>query len=162
MLLIFAVAMFLPVANQIQAQGNIPLICTHSPISALRAVFLERPNGGELRQQEKDAIHKIDDALPEIKDAASIDDGKGLADHSRLTGISPGLAAFTRPSKFSTLAAIAARKKTIPKLAASRCASSATLTKRTITSKKLSPSSTAASQIKKLPTGAVVKISRRS
>ena len=42
--------------------------------------LLERPNHGELRQQEKDAIHKIDDAIAEIKHA-SIDDGKGLVDH---------------------------------------------------------------------------------
>jgi hypothetical protein len=41
---------------------------------------LERPDGGELRQQEKDAIAEIDRAIGEIK-AASIDDGKDLADH---------------------------------------------------------------------------------
>jgi hypothetical protein len=80
MLLIFAVAMFLPVVNQIQAQGRHPAYL-HA-LSDLRFArsLLERPNGGELRQQEKDAIHKIDDAISEIK-RASIDDGKGLADH---------------------------------------------------------------------------------
>lgn len=41
---------------------------------------LERPDGGEFRQQEKDAIHEIDDAINEIK-KASIDDGKDLNDH---------------------------------------------------------------------------------
>ncbi|HXX17899.1 MAG TPA: hypothetical protein VEJ46_00710 [Candidatus Acidoferrum sp.] len=41
---------------------------------------LERPDGGELRQQEKDAIKEIDKAIDEIK-KASIDDGKDLADH---------------------------------------------------------------------------------
>jgi hypothetical protein len=41
---------------------------------------LERPDGGELREQEKKAIHEIDDAINEIK-KASIDDGKDLADH---------------------------------------------------------------------------------
>jgi tetratricopeptide (TPR) repeat protein len=41
---------------------------------------LERPDGGELRDQEKKAIHEIDDAINEIK-KASIDDGKDLNDH---------------------------------------------------------------------------------
>jgi len=41
---------------------------------------LERPDGGELHQQEKDAIKEIDKAIDEIK-KASIDDGKDLADH---------------------------------------------------------------------------------
>jgi len=41
---------------------------------------LERPDGGELRKEEKDAIHSIDDAINEIK-KASIDDGKDLNDH---------------------------------------------------------------------------------
>jgi hypothetical protein len=80
MLLIFAVTMCLPVVNQIEAQESHPAYL-HA-LSDLRFArsLLERPNGGELRQQEKDAIHKIDDAIAEIK-RASIDDGKGLADH---------------------------------------------------------------------------------
>src|ERR1700722_16541124 len=41
---------------------------------------LERPDGGQLHQQEKDAIAEIDRAIGEIK-AASIDDGKNLGDH---------------------------------------------------------------------------------
>jgi hypothetical protein len=41
---------------------------------------LQRPGGGELREQEKKAIHEIDDAINEIK-KASIDDGKDLNDH---------------------------------------------------------------------------------
>jgi hypothetical protein len=41
---------------------------------------LERPDGGPLHQQEKDAIGEIDKAIGEIK-AASIDDGKDLGDH---------------------------------------------------------------------------------
>ena len=41
---------------------------------------LQRPDGGELRDQEKKAIHEIDDAIAEIK-KASIDDGKDLNDH---------------------------------------------------------------------------------
>jgi hypothetical protein len=41
---------------------------------------LQRPDGGELREQEKKAIHEIDEAINEIK-KASIDDGKNLEDH---------------------------------------------------------------------------------
>src|SRR5271155_314188 len=41
---------------------------------------LQRPDGGELRDQEKKAIHEIDEAINEIK-KASIDDGKDLNDH---------------------------------------------------------------------------------
>jgi len=41
---------------------------------------LQRPDGGELREQEKKAIHEIDEAIAEIKRAA-IDDGKDLNDH---------------------------------------------------------------------------------
>src|SRR5271155_2075410 len=41
---------------------------------------LQRPDGGELRDQEKKAVHEIDDAINEIK-KASIDDGKNLNDH---------------------------------------------------------------------------------
>lgn len=80
MLLMLTISMFFPVVNQIQAQGRHPAYL-HA-LSDLRFArsLLERPNGGELRQQEKDAIHKIDDAISEIK-RASIDDGKGLADH---------------------------------------------------------------------------------
>jgi tetratricopeptide (TPR) repeat protein len=42
---------------------------------------LQRPDGGELRDQEKKAVHEIDDAINEIK-KASIDDGKDLNDHA--------------------------------------------------------------------------------
>jgi tetratricopeptide (TPR) repeat protein len=41
---------------------------------------LQRPDGGELREQEKKAVHEIDEAINEIK-RASIDDGKDLNDH---------------------------------------------------------------------------------
>ena len=41
---------------------------------------LRRPDGGELREQEKKAIHEINDAIAEIKKAA-IDDGKDINDH---------------------------------------------------------------------------------
>jgi tetratricopeptide (TPR) repeat protein len=42
---------------------------------------LQRPDGGELREQEKKAIHEIDAAIDEIKKAA-IDDGKDINDHA--------------------------------------------------------------------------------
>lgn len=41
---------------------------------------MERPAHGELREQEKKAIHEIDVAIGEIK-RASIDDGKDLNAH---------------------------------------------------------------------------------
>ena len=41
---------------------------------------LQRPGGGELKDQEKKAIHEIDEAINEIK-KASIDDGKNIDDH---------------------------------------------------------------------------------
>jgi hypothetical protein len=50
-----------------------------SDLRAARAL-LQRPDGGELREQEKKAVHEIDDAIAEIK-RASIDDGKDLDDH---------------------------------------------------------------------------------
>src|ERR1700726_431431 len=41
---------------------------------------LQRPDGGELREQEKKAVHEIDEATSAIKKAA-MDDGKDLNDH---------------------------------------------------------------------------------
>ncbi len=41
---------------------------------------LQRPDGGKLREEEKKAVHEIDEAINEIK-KASIDDGKDLNDH---------------------------------------------------------------------------------
>jgi hypothetical protein len=41
---------------------------------------LQRPDGGELHEQEREAVHAIDKAIGEIKKAA-IDDGKNLNDH---------------------------------------------------------------------------------
>jgi tetratricopeptide (TPR) repeat protein len=48
-------------------------------LRAARA-HLQRSDGGELRDQEKKAIHEIDDAIGEIKKAA-IEDHKDLNDH---------------------------------------------------------------------------------
>jgi hypothetical protein len=51
-------------------------------LTDLRAAtsHLERPDRGELREQERAAIREIDAAISEIK-RASIDDGKDLRDH---------------------------------------------------------------------------------
>ena len=42
---------------------------------------LQRPDGGELREQEKKAIHEINEAIAEIKKVA-IDDGKDINEHA--------------------------------------------------------------------------------
>jgi len=48
-------------------------------LRAARA-HLDRHDGGELRHEEKEAIHSINDAIDEIKKAA-IEDGKDVNDH---------------------------------------------------------------------------------
>ncbi|MGB8524869.1 MAG: hypothetical protein WCD43_18045 [Candidatus Acidiferrales bacterium] len=81
-LIAVALACLLPMASQeVLAQGKHPhYLHALSDLRDARA-HLERPNGGALRQQEKDAIHQIDEAIGEIK-RASIDDGKDIADHA--------------------------------------------------------------------------------
>lgn len=78
---VFFVALFLTLASgNAFAQGKHPYyLHALSDLRAARA-HLEVRSGGELRQEEKDAIHAIDDAIAEIK-KASIDDGKDLNDH---------------------------------------------------------------------------------
>ena len=67
-------------SSNIAAQGRHPAyLHALSDLRAARA-HLERHDGGELRHEEKEAIHAIDDAINEIKKAA-IDDGKYLNDH---------------------------------------------------------------------------------
>jgi hypothetical protein len=62
------------------AQGKHPAyLHALSDLRAARA-HLQAPGGGELRDEEKEAIHQIDEAINEIK-KASIDDGKDLNDH---------------------------------------------------------------------------------
>lgn len=62
------------------AQGKHPAyLHALSDLRAARA-HLEAPSGGQLREEEKEAIHQIDEAIGEIK-KASIDDGKDLNDH---------------------------------------------------------------------------------
>ena len=81
-LIAVALACLLPIASQeVLAQGKHPhYLHALSDLRDARA-HLERPDGGALRQQEKDAIHHIDEAIGEIK-RASIDDGKNIADHA--------------------------------------------------------------------------------
>lgn len=62
------------------AQGRHPAyLHALTDLRAARA-HLEVHDGGELRHEEKEAIHAIDDAIAEIK-KASVDDGKDLNDH---------------------------------------------------------------------------------
>lgn len=62
------------------AQGKHPAyLHALTDLRAARA-HLQAHDGGELRHEEKEAIHAIDDAIAEIK-RASIDDGKDLNDH---------------------------------------------------------------------------------
>jgi hypothetical protein len=62
------------------AQGRHPAyLRALSDLRAARAL-LDRHDGGELRHEEKEAIHAINDAISEIK-KASVDDGKDLNWH---------------------------------------------------------------------------------
>lgn len=67
-------------SSEVRAQEHPAYLHALSDLRLARAL-LQRPNGGELRAQERDAIHKIDDAIAEIK-KASIDDHKDIADHA--------------------------------------------------------------------------------
>jgi len=46
----------------------------------LARAHLQRPDGGTLHEEEREAIHELDKAIDEIK-KASIDDGKDINDH---------------------------------------------------------------------------------
>jgi hypothetical protein len=62
------------------AQGKHPAyLHALTDLRAARA-HLQHQDGGALREEEKEAIHQIDEAINEIK-RASIDDGKDLDDH---------------------------------------------------------------------------------
>ena len=62
------------------AQGRHPAyLHALTDLRAARA-HLERHDGGDLRHEEKEAIHQINDAIDEIKKAA-IQDGKDLDEH---------------------------------------------------------------------------------
>jgi hypothetical protein len=77
-----AIAFLSSLAHQpLQAQGRHPAyLHALSDLRDARA-HLERPNGGALQAEERDAIHEIDQAIQEIKHAA-IDDGKNIEDHA--------------------------------------------------------------------------------
>jgi len=77
----FAFALLLSLGTgTVLAQGKHPAYL-HALTDLRHArAHLERHDGGELRHEEKEAIHSIDDAIAEIKKAA-IDDGKDLNDH---------------------------------------------------------------------------------
>jgi hypothetical protein len=76
---LFALCLTLGSGNTF-AQGKHPAyLHALTDLRAARA-HLEVRDGGELRHEEKEAIHAIDDAIAEIK-KASIDDGKDLNDH---------------------------------------------------------------------------------
>lgn len=74
-------ALFLCIgSDNAAAQGKHPAyLHALTDLRAARA-HLEAHDGGELRHEEKEAIHEIDDSINEIK-KASIDDGKDLNDH---------------------------------------------------------------------------------
>ena len=74
----FAIAFFGAVTATAQpGQGQHPgYLHALTDLRAARA-HLQRPDGGELREQEKKAIHELSDAIDDIKKAA-IEDGKDL------------------------------------------------------------------------------------
>lgn len=78
---VFVFAMFLAVSpSSVSAGGKHPAyLHALSDLRTARA-YLERPDHGELRHEEKEAIHQINDAIDEIKKAA-IEDGKDLDEH---------------------------------------------------------------------------------
>jgi hypothetical protein len=81
-LALFAVLLFIPAyssAKPVPGGEQPAYLRALTDLRHARA-HLQRPDGGELREQEKKAIHEIDEAIAEIK-RASIDDGKDLDDH---------------------------------------------------------------------------------
>jgi hypothetical protein len=82
MITLFALVLFVPAAMYAAPQPAREHPAYLHALTDLRhaRAHLQRPDGGELRDQEKKAIHEIDEAINEIK-RASIDDGKDLNDH---------------------------------------------------------------------------------
>lgn len=76
-----AFALFLAIsAGNIFAQGKHPAyLHALTDLRAARA-HLDHHDGGELRHEEKEAIHAINDAIAEIKKAA-VEDGKDIDEH---------------------------------------------------------------------------------
>jgi hypothetical protein len=82
MFVVFALLLFVPgysAAKPAPPRDHPAYLHALTDLRHARA-HLQRPDGGELREQEKKAIHEIDEAIKEIK-KASIDDGKDLDDH---------------------------------------------------------------------------------
>jgi hypothetical protein len=76
---LFALFLALSPSNA-AAQGRHPAyLHALSDLRAARA-HLERSDHGELRHEEKEAIHQINEAIDEIKKAA-VEDGKDVDDH---------------------------------------------------------------------------------
>jgi hypothetical protein len=76
-----ALAMLLPLASQkLLAEGHHPRYMHALSDLRFARALLQRPNGGELGEQERDAVHEIDEAIHELK-VAAIEDGKRLEDH---------------------------------------------------------------------------------
>lgn len=79
LLVCFAFVLALSPSNA-AAQGRHPAyLHALSDLRAARA-HLDRHDGGELRHEEKEAIHQINDAIDDIKKAAR-EDGKDLDEH---------------------------------------------------------------------------------
>ena len=80
---LFAVLLFVPAYASAKAAPQREHPAYLHALSDLRdaRAHLDRHDGGELREQEKKAIHEINDAIAEIKKAA-IDDGKDINDHA--------------------------------------------------------------------------------
>ena len=78
--LLFITLLFVLAPGNAAAQGRHPAyLHALTDLRAARA-HLERHDGGELRHEEKEAIHQINDAIDEIKKAA-IYDGKDINEH---------------------------------------------------------------------------------
>jgi hypothetical protein len=77
---LFLVLFFALGSGNVAAQGRHPAYLHALNDLRVARAHLERHDGGELRHEEKEAIHAIDNAINEIK-RASIDDGKDLNDH---------------------------------------------------------------------------------
>jgi hypothetical protein len=79
---LFALALMVPAFVVAKAQPPREHPAYLHALSDLREAraHLKRPDGGELKEQEKKAVHEIDQAIDEIK-KASIDDGKDMNEH---------------------------------------------------------------------------------
>jgi hypothetical protein len=77
---LFFAFLFALTCGESAAQGKHPAyLHALTDLRAARA-HLQHQDGGALREEEKEAIHQIDEAINEIK-RASIDDGKDLDNH---------------------------------------------------------------------------------